>query len=223
MRNRKLLERVAKLGFNLFEAEEEQNANLTLADMVKSGDRRLWEGFPIVLVNSAEKGLFNYEKVIGYLKNVSQRKYLDSLMMMSLALYKFFNLKFLWADRLYKSLSKEKKEKVEDFLKKLENDEELVVAGFKISSQRLKMVFNNYFKQFQSKTEELLSLKEELGLEFALSQIFSSKQKEILLKKLKGERLTKTEREYFSRVIKKKVLALANVELHQLCRKLLEK
>ena len=60
-----------------------------------------------------------------------------------------------------------------------------------------------------------------MGLEYAMSQVFSPKQKELFLKKLKGEVFTKTEKEYFSRVIKKKVLALANADLHHLSRKLL--
>jgi hypothetical protein len=61
-----------------------------------------------------------------------------------------------------------------------------------------------------------------MGLEYAMSQVFSPKQKELFLKKLKGNILTKTEKEYFSRAVKKKVLALANADLHRLSRKLLE-
>jgi hypothetical protein len=51
---------------------------------------------------------------------------------------------------------------------------------------------------------------------------FSPKQKELFQKKLKGELLTKTEKEYFSRTVKKKVAALANPELHRLAQKLME-
>jgi hypothetical protein len=40
------------------------------------------------------------------------------------------------------------------------------------------------------------------------------------MKKLKGEKMTKTEREYFSRSVKKKVLALANPDLHKLATRL---
>jgi len=86
----------------------------------------------------------------------------------------------------------------------------------------IKTVFNNYFNQTQNKLNELLSVKDELRLEYSLSQVFSPKQKELFLKKLKGEKLTKTEKEYFSRAVKKKVLALANPELHRLSQKLLE-
>jgi hypothetical protein len=49
------------------------------------------------------------------------------------------------------------------------------------------------------------------------------KQKELFKKRLEGLPLTKTEQEYYSRSVKKKVVALANAELHGLARKLLEK
>ena len=71
MVNEDFLKRLNALGFPLFVAEEEDNANLTLADLVKSRDLRLWEGFPVVLANSAEKDLFNYDKVNHYLKKSS--------------------------------------------------------------------------------------------------------------------------------------------------------
>jgi len=222
MKNNDLLKRVNALGFPLFGAEEDKDANLTLADIVKSRDLRLWEGFPVVLANSAEKGLFNYDKVNWYLKKPFDKPYLLSLMEMSFALYKFFNLKFSWADKLYYSLSVARRRKVMVFFEKLKSDEELNVAGSELSAQRLKTVFNNYFNQAQNKLNELLLVKDELSLEYSLSQVFSPKQKELFLKKLKREKLTKTEKEYFSRAVKKKVLALANSELHRLSQKLLD-
>jgi hypothetical protein len=55
-----------------------------------------------------------------------------------------------------------------------------------------------------------------------MDEIFSTKQKELFLKKINGKKLSKTEREYFSRVVKKKVLAMANSDLHQMSKKLLQ-
>ena len=222
MRKDNLLKRLSALGFPLFETEEEPNANLTLADMVKSRDLRLWEGFPVVLANSAEKELLNYEKVNWYLKKPFDKSYLASLMAMSLALYKVLKLKFSWSNKFYKSLSRDKKKEFNSFVRKFRNNENLQVAGRVMSSDRLKSTFNNYFAQAQSKLSKLLFEKEEFGLEYSLSQVFSPKQKELFLKKLKREKLTKTEKEYFSRVVKKKVLALANPELHRLAQRLLE-
>lgn len=222
MENSDFLKRVNELGFPLFGVEEEKNANLTLADMVSSGNLRLWEGFSVVLANSAEKGLFNYDKVNCYLKNPSDKSRLASLVVLSLALYRLFNLRFSWADGFYKTLSDDSKKEFSVFLKQLKHNSEFNVAGCEMSTQRLKTAFNNYFNKGRNKLNELLSVRNELSLEYSLSQVFSPKQKELFLKKLKREKLTKTEKEYFSRVVKKKVLALANPELHLLAQKLLE-
>lgn len=222
MSENSLFKRLSALGFPLFETEEVQDANATLADMVKSKDLRLWEGFPVVLVNSAEKGLFNYDKIGWHLKNPFDRSHLTSLLIMSLALYKVLNLKFSWANESYKSLTRQERKEFSNFVEKFKNNDDFQIAGRVMSSDSLKSTFNNYFSQTQSKLSDLLSMKDELGLEYSLSQVFSPKQKELFLKKLKREKLTKTEREYFSRVVKKKALALANPELHRLAQRLLE-
>lgn len=223
MKNEKLLKRVGALGFPLFGPEEDRNANATLADMARSNDLRLWEGFPVVLANSAKEGLFNYDKPNWHLMEPFDRLRLTSLMVMSLALYKFFNLKFSWTDKVYKSLSDKAKKEYDNFLMKLKSDDKLDVAGRELSSQRLKTIFTDYFLgQTQAKLNEFLLVRDELGLEYSLSQVFSAKQKELFLKKLKREKMTKTEKEYFSRSVKKKVQALASPELHRLAQKLLE-
>jgi len=223
MGNDELLKRVGELGFPMFNTEETRNANSTLTDMVRSQDLRFWEGFPVVLANSAKEGLFNYEEVNKLLLNPSDKSSFDSLMVMSLAVYKFFNLQFPWVDEFYKSLSQDKENEFAVFLEKLKDNANLNVAGKEMSAERLKTVFENYFsKAAAKKLNELLSEKDELGLEYALSHVFSPKQKELFLKKLRGEKLTKTEKEYFSRAVKKKVLALSNSQLQRAAQKLSE-
>ena len=171
---------------------------------------------------SAEKGLFSYHEVEKRLKKPLEKSSLVSLLAMSLALYMFLHLRFSWADDVYKSFSAGAKREFVHFLKRLKNGASLDVGGCAMSSDRLKTVFRNYFSQSQGRLSELLLVKDELSLEYSLSQVFSPKQKELFLKKLKREKLTKTEKEYFSRVVKKKVLALANQELHRLSQRLLE-
>ena len=222
MKHSGLLKRLKGLGFSLFETGKTEDVNLTLADVVKSKDLRLWEGFPVVLATSAENGHFDYTETAGHLKRESDKLILSSLTAMSLALYKALNLKFLWSDTFARSLNAECRKKSAAYFNLLKKDRDLKVAGRSMSSQRLKSVFNSYFKKAADDLNDFLSAKEELGLEYALSQIFSPKQKELFLKKLKGEALTKTEKEYFSRAVKKKVQALANAGLHSLSRKLLE-
>ena len=222
MADKNLLEKLAKLGYPLFETEKTGDANITLAETIQTKDVRLWEGFPIVLANSAERGVFDYKIVNQRLKKSDDKGNLKFLLLMSLALYRALGLKFLWADKMYKSLNKNDKKQLNFFLNKFKEDKNFNFLGHSMSCQRIKVIFNNYFNKEHSRLDELLAVKEGLGLEYALSQIFSPKQKELFLKKLGHEKLTKTEKEYFSRVVKKKVLALANSELHRLSQKLLD-
>jgi hypothetical protein len=53
-------------------------------------------------------------------------------------------------------------------------------------------------------------------LEDSLDRLFSEKQKELVVKKFKGQHLTKTEREYYSRVVKKKLAAIADRNLQEI-------
>ncbi len=221
MKNKDLLKRLRMLGFPLFETEEAEDANLTLADVVASKDHRLWEGFPVVLAVSAGKGLFDYNKALRCLGKPPDRPVMSSLVAMSLALYEDLAMKFSWSRPLRDLLSRENTKEYSEFLAALKKDNDLDVAGRKMSADRLRSVFRSYFKKEGAGLQDILLAKEEMGLEYAFSQVFSPKQKELFLKKLRGEVLTKTEKEYFSRAVKKKVLALANSDLHRLSRKLL--
>jgi hypothetical protein len=49
-----------------------------------------------------------------------------------------------------------------------------------------------------------------------LELLFSEKQKELIFKKVKQQPMTKTEREYYSRVVKKKLAAIAAPEIQEL-------
>ena len=223
MEKENLLKRLASLGFPLLEVEKDEEANSTLADLVESHDRRLWEGFPVVLANSAEKGLFDYDKVEEYLKSPADKVNLALLIEFSLALYKTLNLKFSWVAKLHSLLnSEDMKQAYEKYLAAFKGNQDLTVWNSSMSSQRVKATFDNYFRKTQAHLDDLLSVKEVMGVEYSLSQVFSPKQKELFLKRLRNEKLTKTEKEYFSRVVKKRVLALANPELHRLAQKLLQ-
>jgi hypothetical protein len=222
MNREDLLKRLEKLGYPLFDVENTEDANSTLAEMVRSDDQRLLEGFPVVLANSANRGLFDYEAVKAYLKESLERDRLFSLLVMSLALYSVLSVKFSWADKLYKNLNNDGKKMFAMVLKNFKKNEDLKFSGYSVSGERLKQTFNNYLNQERLNLNDMLSVKEGMGLEYALSQVFSPKQKELFLKKLRHEKLTKTEKEYYSRTVKKKVLALVNSELHRLSKKLLE-
>ncbi|MFH1957328.1 MAG: hypothetical protein ABIJ15_02465 [bacterium] len=214
-----LTENLNQLGFPVMKKEEKLDVNAVLADVVKSKDMRLWDGFPVMLASGVKKGFFDFQKTVKYLKNKSDKNIFYELTALSLALYRNLNLDNNQSKELYNSLNLSDKNKYNAYLEKMKNNEDLFVAKRKISSRRLKDTFRNYAFKEKAKLKELLELKDEYNLEFALSQVFSPKQKDLFYKKLKNEKLTKTEKEYFSRTVKKKLMALANNELHSLAQK----
>jgi len=221
MVDKKLLDNLNRLGFQLMEARADVDANKTLAEVVKSKDTRLWEGFPVLLANAARDYNFDYDQVQQFLTKKGREDF-QTLLLLSLALYQHYHLSFTWSNQLKKTFSHQDLARLKELRKLLYHGNEVPVGNRRFDPSRLKQTFNNYFEQDVEKTRQLKEKHEELSLEYALSQLFSPKQKELFQKKLKGELLTKTEKEYFSRTVKKKVSALANPELHRLAQKLME-
>ena len=221
MLDQKLLDNLNRLGFQLMETTADLDANKTLAEVVKSKDSRLWEGFPVLLANAARDYNFDYNHVQQFLTKKEQQDF-RTLLLLSLALFQLYHLSFAWSDRLKKTFSDQDLARMKKLRKSLSQSNRVSVGNRQFDPSRLKQVFNNYFEQDAEKTRRLKERHEELSLEYALSQLFSPKQKELFQKKLKGEVLNKTEKEYYSRTVRKKVSALANPELHRLAQKLME-
>jgi hypothetical protein len=221
MVDQKLLDNLNRLGFQLMETSADVDANKTLAEVVQSKDTRLWEGFPVLLANAARDYNFDYNQVQQFLTKKEQQDF-RTLLLLSLALFQHYHLSFAWSNRLKKTFSQQDLARLKKLRKSLSQDNKVSVGNRRFDPSRLKQAFNNYFEQDAEKTRRLKEKHEELSLEYALSQLFSPKQKELFQKKLKGEVLNKTEKEYYSRTVRKKVSALANPELHRLAQKLME-
>ncbi len=222
MTDRKLLTSLSKLGFPMFEPNEELDVNETLAEVVKSLDTRLWEGFPVLLANAAEGYQFTPEQVKQQLTRKEQKDQFHQLMLLSGSLFSLYHLSFPWWNKLKKGFSKKDKALVKTWRNHLVHNQTLKYNDTEFDPKRLKRVFELYFEKKAEKDRRRKEKYEEHSLEHALSQVFSPKQKELFNKKLEGFPLTKTEQEYYSRTVKKKVVALANSELHSLSKKLLE-
>ena len=221
MSDNTLLKRLSRLGVPLMETDDEFDVNQTLAEVVKSNDTRLWESFPVLLVNAARDYRFDYDRVHDHLDTDEEKRGFHNLLQLSMALYDFFHLSFFWVKQLRGSFDHDPAQ-LKRLKASLTNDESFSFAGREFQASRLKVMFEMYFEKDAEKSRQRKDAYEELSLEYALSQVFSPKQKELFRKKLDGRSLTKTEREYYSRAVKKKVAALANVELHRLSRMVLE-
>jgi hypothetical protein len=60
-------------------------------------------------------------------------------------------------------------------------------------------------------------------LQTHLGRLFSPKQRDLVFKKLNHESFTKTEREYYSRVVRKKLQAIADSEVGYIAVRLTQK
>jgi len=221
MKNKDLIRKMSILGFPLLETGEVEDVNRVLYEVLKSKETRLWEGFPILLANALKEGKFDYTKIMNLCKNQAEKNRLLDFIILSLAIYKYFHIRFLWGDKIYKQFSKDKKKKVKIFLEYLRKNSALRISNQLLSLTRIKNIFKNYFEEQGTVNKESREKYEELSLEYALSQIFPPKQKNLFFKKLRGEKMTKTEQEYYSRLVKKKIIALSNSELHRLAQKIL--
>lgn len=218
----KFLDNLSKLGFPMLETTQELDVNETLADVVKSHDTRLWEGFPIVLMNAADHHEFSLERVQQHLSTQAQADHFRLLMLLSGSLYWHYELPFSWWNKFRNGLTNRDKNQIRKWKNDLDQDQKLIFDNMEFDPVRLKRLFEIYYETQAEKGSRRKKQYEEFSLEFALSQVFSPKQKELFKKKLDGLSLNKTEREYYSRRVKKKVIALANLQLHDLARRLLE-
>ncbi|MBE0501209.1 MAG: hypothetical protein IBX47_07185 [Desulfuromonadales bacterium] len=221
MTDEKLLKSLSRLGFPMFEPSEELDVNETLADVVKSNDTRLWEGFPVLLANAADSYQFESELVEQQLPTDDLKERYHRLLLLSAAVYTCYHLSFSWLSKLKKTFSDDDKHQVKTWRDALAHNQTADWAD-EFDPERVRGLFELYYEQKVEKDRRRKDRYEEFSLEYALSQLFSPKQKELFKKRLEGDPLTKTEQEYYSRTVKKKVVALANSELHSLSRKLLE-
>jgi hypothetical protein len=221
MTEKSLYKRLSQLGLPLLETSDEFDVNQTLAEVVKSRDTRLWEGFPVLLVNAANDFRFAYERVLEHLDNKGQRKTFHSLLQVSLTLYDLHHLSFSWTKSLKEMLSENEKANLKQLRKQLASGNSFTLNRLEFHPLRLKNAFVLYFEKDAEKSRQQKEKHEELSLEYALSQVFSPKQKELFKKRLEGLPLTKTEKEYYSRTVKKKVVALSNPELHRMAQRLM--
>ena len=220
MNKDELITVLGELGYRLFTPEKERLRSKKVLDVLDelsaSEDSRLIEAFPIVLATCAHRGIkLNIRGLLSRYNQENQRKAnLEKLIMASSDLLAQEGLdKPEGLDGTVEPL----RVKYGDLLK----EELLDLSKHRsISIERLRNALRRYtidlgrsesFRE-RDRQKQFRSLQVDLHL----STLFPPKQKELILKKLKGDPLTKTEQEYYSRVVKKKLVGLANGELRKI-------
>jgi hypothetical protein len=222
LNDKKLLAALSQFGYPLLEPEARPDPNELLAELVKSGDIRLLEGFPVVLANalSRDEPKVNLAKAEKRLSTARHRDLLWKLIWLSQSLFQLYglNLKPVFPVPGFQVEGHDK------LAKALAENRPLKLGPVTLDARRLKNTFLNYVANVRKEATVAAKakLQEDFRREYYLSLLLSPKQKDLLQKKLRGEPMTKTEREYFSRVVKKKLRALADPDLHRLAQKALQ-
>jgi hypothetical protein len=215
---------LSQYGYSLLQPDEFSDPNVLLSRLSQSEDPRLLEGFPVVLANALESHRDKVDLAAAELglSGESARTRFRKLVWLSFNLFDVFGLGSL-KSKGYEQGSD--KSRLRAGVKKsvmanrpLELDEQ------KLDLERVKKTFLRYFLQGREDrtAEDKAKLREEFRQEYFLSLFFAPRQRDLLRKKLRGEVLTKTEREYFSRVVRKKLMALTDPDLQRMAIKVLQ-
>ena len=192
---------------------------IILDALANADDAEVVARFPAVLSICARRGLeLNSQALFSqYWETSPKRQNLEKLLLVSAAIFKLQGLK---GPKNLEKIAASLKPKYGDLLP---------AGGFQLSSgmqismrdlgKTLKNYTTGHIKSSANRRKNFTSRSKTLDV--CLDQLFSPKQKELVLKKRDGMAFTKTEREYYSRTVRKKLDAIASEELGELAKKLI--
>ena len=227
MNKEELITALGELGYRLFVPDKQRLSSKKVLDVLDelagSEDSRLIEGFPVVLANCAHRGIkLDIRSLLSRYGRRSQRR--ADLEKLILASWDLLVQEGLDKPEGLDGTANPLRMKYGDLLK-----EEVLDLGKhrSVSTERLR----NALRRYAIDLERSESVRERdrrkqlrsFQLDLHLSTLFPPKQKELIQKKLKGAPLSKTEKEYYSRVVKKKLEGLANNELRKIALALTKK
>ena len=194
---------------------------IILDALANSDDTKVVARFPAVLAICARRGLALNSQALfsSYWETSPKRQNLEKLLLISAAI---FDLQGLKAPKNLDKIAASLKPRYRDL--RPEGGFQLS-NGMYISIEDLQNTLKVYTSS-QLKTSEVKVQKSGLksdSLDVYLDRLFSPKQKELVLNKRDGRAFTKTEREYYSRIVRKKLEAIASEKLVELARNLVDK
>jgi hypothetical protein len=227
MKKENLVSNLGRLGYTLVRPQTreatEYEVLALLDELVDSEDARLIEGFPVVLANCALKGMNLDFRALLSRHEPGSRKHqdLEKLLLLSSDLLARQGLE------LPKNLANISKPLKPKYGALLANDVVILGKQVSVSIERLRNTLKTYVADLitsrSTQKREKNRQRRSLQLNYYLSILFAPKQKELVLKKYHGEPLEKTEQEYFSRKVKKKLAAMTNKEVRKIAAALTKK
>ena len=199
-----------------------ENQIIVILDaLASSEDLEVVARFPAVLAIGARRGLvLNSQALFSrYWETSPKRQNLEKLLLASAAIFK---IKGLSPPGNLNQIAASLKHKFGDILTAGEIQ---MSSGMHVSLQALENTLDIYMAgpvQYRAERQQKTHQKP-AALDAMLDRLFSPKQKELVFKRRDGEAFTKTEREYYSRIVRKKLEAIASDELGKLAKRLTTK
>jgi hypothetical protein len=205
-------------------------ATIILDALANSNDQDLVIRFPAILSICARNGIaLNSHMLFSkYWESSPKKQNLEKLLLISAEL---FDLEGIEAPQNLKKIASSLKTKYGTLL----STQMLPLSsGISISIR----AFQDTLREYIVKTKHIMPAFKRVGheqesrgavlnrsadLQNHLKRLFSPKQKDLVFKKLNGESFTKTEREYYSRVVRKKLQAIADSEVGYIAARLTQK
>ena len=199
-----------------------ENQIIIILDALASAeDVEVVARFPAVLAICARRGLvLNSQALFSrYWETSPKRQNMEKLLLVSAAIFK---IKGLNPPGNLNQIVASLKHKYGDLLSAGEFQ---LSSGMYVSMQALENTLDIYMSaRSQARAErEPITRKQTDSLDASLDRLFSPKQKELIFKKRDGQAFTKTEREYYSRIVRKKLEAIASEDLGELAKRLTTK
>jgi hypothetical protein len=220
-----LLRDLDKYGYHLAQPAS-ANAAQVLQRMVASDDGRVLEGVPVVLTHVLlSKEELDLEAVERSLPSALQKRFRVLVAVTYLFLF-LVPESDPQRKRLQQYLKKREPALVESVTEKLRNQHKVQVgAGVVLDEERLEKTYKNYvveqFMASQASLSKQLEDQRSVMFQEAVGELFTDKQRDLMFKVMNHQSLTKTEREYYSRVVKPRLKALRNPDLQAMAATLL--
>ena len=199
-----------------------ENQIIVILDaLANADDAEVVARFPVVLAICARRRLpLNSQALFSrYWEASPKRQNLEKLLLVSADIFKHQGLE---PPGNLNKIAASLKTKFGDIL---EAGKFQLSSGMNIAIQTMENTLVRYlagylnYQAHQDSTQPIQSN----ALEVYLDRLFSPKQKELVYKKRDGKALTKTEREYYSRIVRKKLEAIASDEMTQIAKSLMTK